>query len=355
MTDARPLLVVTDENLLDEILRLAAAVGCAPEVVPDVAGARDRWARAPLVLVDEAVLEAVGELPRRSAVLLVTSATPGAATWRRAVAAGVGQVVPLPAGEALLVGALADLAEGPGSPGGCVVGVLGGRGGAGASVLATAIGLAAGDSALLLDCDPLGGGIDLVLGAEFSDGVRWSGLHLDGGRISMATLDEALPGHRHREGRLAFVADDGAAEGPAGDAVGSVVDAGRRAGRVVVCDLSRHLDAAAEAVVRRADLLIVVVPAEVRACMSAQRLIRRLSHRSDCLRLLVRGPAPGGLTPQDAAEAVGIPLLTSMAPERNLDRALEDGNFVLRRRGPLATAARMVLAAARPVGVEAAA
>ncbi|WP_326938109.1 septum site-determining protein Ssd [Amycolatopsis cynarae] len=344
---------MTDENTLDEILRLAAAVGCAPEVVPDVVAARDRWARAPLVLVDEAALEAVGGLPRRSRVLLITRAAPGGDLWQRAFAAGIGQVVPLPEGEAVLAGALADLAEGPGSPGGCVIGVIGARGGAGASVLAAAIGLVAGDDALLLDCDPLGAGIDLMLGAESSDGARWSGLHLDGGRISMTTLDEALPGHRHRDGRLTFLSSDG--EGPDAEAVGSVVDAGRRAGRVVVCDLSRHPSAATEAAVRRADLLVVVVPAELRACVSAQRLVRRLAPRSDCLRLVVRGPAPGGLNPQETAEKIGIPLLASMASERHLDRALECGNFLLRRRGPLAMAARTVLAAARPIAVEAAA
>jgi hypothetical protein len=42
--------------------------------------------------------------------------------------------------------------------------VIGGRGDAGASVLAPAIGLDAG--ALLPDCDPLGGGVDLLLGAD---------------------------------------------------------------------------------------------------------------------------------------------------------------------------------------------
>ena len=54
--------------------------------------------------------------------------------------------------------------------------VVGGRGGAGASVFAVATAVRAarsGERALLVDCDPLGGGVDLVLGAEDLDGLRW--------------------------------------------------------------------------------------------------------------------------------------------------------------------------------------
>jgi secretion/DNA translocation related CpaE-like protein len=347
MAHDRPLVIATDETLLDEILRVAAAVGCETQRAPDLLSAGDAWARAPLVLLDEQAIDSEVQVPSRSGVLLVTKGPPTTSTWQRAFDAGVQQVVPLPDGETVLVGALADVAEGPSVPGGCVIGVVGGRGGAGASVFAAAIGLVAGDGALLVDCDPLGGGIDLLLGAEFSDGIRWPGLHLDGDRISMPALDDALPEYRHRGRRLPFLSCDREGDGPTGKAIVSVVDAGRRAGKVVVCDLPRHLDAGIETVVDRADLIIVVVPAEVRACVAARRVVGRLRGNADRARLVVRGPAPGGLSPKDAATAVKIPLLTSMAPERQLDKALENGGFAPRPRGPLAAAAHTVLAAAR--------
>ncbi len=65
-----------------------------------------------------------------------------------------------------------------------LVAVVGGRGGAGASVLATALALTAARRDLevtLLDLDPLGGGLDLLLGAEAAPGLRWGDLrHVTG-------------------------------------------------------------------------------------------------------------------------------------------------------------------------------
>ncbi|HET6503580.1 MAG TPA: septum site-determining protein Ssd [Amycolatopsis sp.] len=350
MTQHRPLVVVRDETLVEEILRLAAAVGCETERAPDLPAARESWERAPLVLVDEPVLD--GELPRRSGIVLVIKGPPEPETWRQAFESGVERVVSLPDGEPALVSALADIAEGPGDPGGCVIGVVGGRGGAGASVLAATIGMVAsrrGD-ALLIDCDPLGGGVDLLLGAELASGLRWPGILVGGGRVSMPALAEALPEHRHRGGRLPFVSCDREAGGPTATAIASVVDAGRRAGTVVVCDLPRHFGPESEAVLDRADLTVLVVPAEVRACVAAKHVAQKVAEKMGGpgrIRLIVRGPAPGGLHPDQAAKAVGVPLLTSMAPERQLDRTVENGAFEPRPRGPLVRAARLVLAQTR--------
>ncbi|WP_285488495.1 septum site-determining protein Ssd [Amycolatopsis taiwanensis] len=347
MSHDRPLVVVADETLFDEILRLAAAVGCAAQHAPDLVAARGYWARAPLVLVDE---QAVHDgLPRRPGILLVTKGPPLAETWRRAFEAGVEKVVSLPDGEATLIGVLADIAEGPGVPGGCVVGVLGGRGGAGASVLAAASGLVAAEQgeALLIDCDPLGGGVDLLLGAEAYDGLRWPGVLVGSGRISLPTLTKTLPERRYRGGRLPFVSCDRMGQGPTAESVASIVEAGRRAGSVVVCDLPRHLGPQAEAVLRRADLVVLVVPAEVRACAAANRVAETIAEVRDHTRLVVRGPASKGLCPEDVAKAVGLPLLTFMPPEPQLERSLEAGRFEPRSRGPLVTAARLMLSEAR--------
>ena len=57
----------------------------------------------------------------------------------------------------------------------------------------------------------------------------------------------------------------------------------------------------------------------------------------------MRGPAPGHLTADEVAKAIGIPLLTSMRPEPNLARLLDDGEFHPRPHGPLAKAARATL------------
>src|SRR4051812_19216223 len=204
-TGARRVVVMTDdEELLDEVVRLAAAAETELERVPDAAGVRRRWHTAGLVLVDEDAARALGplRLGRRDGVVLVCRGEPPGSVWERAVAVGAEHVVSLPDGEDWLVGALADADPGgdTGRAGqGRVVAVVGGRGGAGASVLAVAVAGRArtrGTRVLLVDCDPLGGGLDLVAGAEELEGLRWGGLALGdggGGRVAAASLHEALP------------------------------------------------------------------------------------------------------------------------------------------------------------------
>lgn len=348
MAEDRPLIVAHDEVVLDEVLRLAAAVGCVPERLPDLSAARARWMHAPLVILDEEVARAGIPLPRRRGVLLVCKGSPSPPTWELAFSTGVDRVVSLPDEESELIAALADVAEGPGAPGGRVVAVVGGCGGAGASVLAAGIGLTVsreGGSALLVDCDPLGGGIDLLFGAELDAGLRWPELKVNSGRVSMAALHEALPERRHGDGRLSLVSCDRDGPGPSGDAVAAVIEAGRRAGRTVVCDVPRYLAGGAAVAVDRADLVVLVVPAELRACVAAKRVLQRIDARSRRTLVLARWPA-GGLTPNDVAGHVGLPLLASMPPERGLQRDLERGVFLPRPKGPLATAAGAVLAAA---------
>src|SRR5690606_42040171 len=91
----RPLVVMQDEALLDEVLRLAAAAGCEVEVAPDPPAARGSWLRAPPVLVDGTALQAGlrGQVPARSGVALGGRGQPPGGRWRAAVPAGAAQGV----------------------------------------------------------------------------------------------------------------------------------------------------------------------------------------------------------------------------------------------------------------------
>lgn len=350
MERSRAVVLVDDEQLQDDLLRLAAAAGCELECVPDVAAARLAWARAPLVLLDAAAARtcALTGLPRRSKVVVVSNGEPAGEQWQHAVEVGAEHVIALPDGESWLVAALADAAEGPGRSG-RVLAVVGGRGGAGASVLAAAVAVAAasdGDRAMLVDCDPLGGGLDLLLGAEDAQGVRWPDLSLSEGRVPAASLRAALPAPAmfgSRSGALTMLSCDRAGPGPRPGAVTSVLDAGRRAGETVVCDVPRYPTEAALAAVDAADIVVLVVPAEVRSCAAAARVLGVLRQRGTPVRLVVRGPSPGGLTPGDVSAALGLPLLHAMRPQPGLAGALDKGAAPGRRKGPLADAARAVL------------
>lgn len=361
--DRRPMMIMTPGGLADEVARLAAAAGCDPQRVTDPATVREQWNSAALILldVDAAAANASADLPRRDGVVIV-SANGDPEVWRSAVAVGARHVAVLPDAEAWLVGALADAVELPADPG-RVLAVLGGRGGAGASVFATAVAVAvaeAGRHAMLIDCDALGGGLDLVLGAEKMDGLRWSGLALGGGRVPAAALHAALPMPRvGSRGGLTLLSygrpeygrsDHGRPDcdrdgpGPDGVAVRTVCVAGRRAGETVVCDVPRYPCEPGTAALESADLAVLVVPAEVRACAAASAVAARVRRYGVALQLVVRGPAPGGITPSDISRALDLPLLAAMRPQPGLAGALDRGVIPGRSRGPLATAAGQVLA-----------
>ena len=358
----QPITVMTPGGLADEVARLAAAAGCDPQRVTDLATAREQWNCATLILldIDAARASANAGLPRRDGVVIV-SADGDPEVWRSAVAVGAQHVAVLPDAEAWLVGALADAVESPPDPG-RVLAVLGGRGGAGASVFATAVAVAVAESgrhAMLVDCDALGGGLDLALGAEKMDGLRWSGLALGGGRVPAAALHAALPTPRvggrggltvlsygrPEHGRSDCDRSDRDRDGsvPDGVAVRTVCGAGRRAGETVVCDVPRYPCEPGTAALESADLAVLIVPAEVRACAAAAAVVARVRHYGVSLQLVVRGPAPGGITPTDISRALDLPLLAAMRPQPGLAGALDRGAMPGRSRGPLATAARRVL------------
>lgn len=347
MDPRRPLLLIHDQHLLEQVLRLAAAAGCEVGHARDGATARAEWPAAPVILLDETgAAECVDAgLPRRSGVFVLCLGQPPPTIWQRALEVGADRMLALPEAESVLAGELADVVERPAHPG-RVLAVLGGRGGAGASVFAAALAVhavRAGEHALLVDCDPLGGGLDLVLGAEESAGLRWPELALTGGRIAAASLHAALPQPEHCAGRLTLLSCDRTGNGPDADAVRTVVAAGKRAGDTVVCDLSRQLDDTGIAVLDQVDLVLLVVPAEVRACASANRVAAAVRDRGVPMSVVVRGPAPGGLGPDDVSRAVELPLAAYMPAEPGLDQALDRGRLPIRSRGPLASAARSVL------------
>ncbi|MQA14398.1 MAG: septum formation initiator [Pseudonocardiaceae bacterium] len=341
--------MVGQDGLAGDLERLAAAAGCELDRVDGVSSLRGRWSETSLVLLDAdaAGACAVARLPRRDGVVVVAAGAAPPNVWERAVAVGAEHVATLPDAEPWLVSALADATETPARPG-RVLAVLGGRGGAGSSVLAAAVAVTAAaeqTGTLLVDCDALGGGLDLVLGAEDTAGLRWPGLAMAGGRVAASSLHAALPAPLLAAGggRLTVLSCDRDGTGPDPEAIRGVCAAGRRAGEIVVCDVPRHPCDAAGVALEAADLAVLVVPAEVRACAAAATVAARVGGLGTPLQLVVRGPSPGGLSPPEIARALDLPLLVAMRPQPGLAAALDRGEAPGRGRGPLAVAARAVL------------
>jgi secretion/DNA translocation related CpaE-like protein len=338
------LAALAEPVLRDEVDRVAAAVGVRVVHAGSASPvSRKTWSVAAAVVLDEAAASRCAHtgLPRRAHVIVVTGGEPTPATWAAAIEVGARHVLRLPVQERDLVRELADAGESArdNSARGEVVAVIGGRGGAGASLFAAALAQAATDP-LLVDLDPWGGGIDLLMGGETTPGVRWPDLALQGGRLNWSAVREALPRHRGISmlsgTRRGFELDAGA--------VDAVVDAGRRGGATVVCDLPRRLTDAAQTALDTADLVVVVSQCDVRSCAATTTIAPVLAGINPNVGLVVRGPSPGGLRADEVAAIAAVPLLASMKPDPRLAEQLEHGGLRLRRRSALAAAARRVLA-----------
>lgn len=322
----RPLLVTSDADLLDELLRLCAAAGAEAQVAHDIPSARLSWPAPPLVVIgiDLAAAATAARLPRRRGVVLVGLDRDEAGIWDVAAEVGADSVVVLPRAQSLLVDRLGETTDTEGGDG-LVIAVVGGRGGAGATTLATALalcGVDAGLRCLLVDADPLGGGIDLVLGGEECTGLRWPDLASAGGRVSGAALREALP---HVHGLSVLSAGRGDALTVPAQAMRSVLAAAARMSDLVVVDLPRSVDAAAEQALAVASVTLMVVPAEVRAAAAAGRVAVGVALTARDIRVVVRGPAPAGLTAAVVADTLALPLAGWLSAEPGLDEALERG------------------------------
>ncbi|MEV8397024.1 septum site-determining protein Ssd [Streptomyces niveus] len=314
---AGPLIVTEDVDLLDDLLRLCAAAGAEPEVHHSVPERRGGWESAPLVLVGDDAAVRCRSATRRRGVLLVGRDQDDPDVWRRAVEIGADCVLRLPDAESWLVDRIADVAEGVGRPA-LTVGVIGGRGGAGASTLACALAVTAarqGLRTMLVDGDPLGGGLDVLLGGERAEGRRWPDFAASKGRVAGGALEESLP-RLHDLRLLSWDRGDSVLVPPT--AMRSVLAAARRRGGVVVVDLPRRIDEAVAEALAQLDVGLLVVPGELRAVAAAGRVASLMSMVLPDLRVVVRGPYATGLDDRWVADALRLPLVGELPVEPGL-------------------------------------
>jgi cellulose biosynthesis protein BcsQ len=145
--------------------------------------------------------------------------------------------------------------------------VLGGSGGVGASTFAAVLAWAAG-RAVLVDLDPVGGGLDVLLGIEDQPGARWSGVRLDGGRLDPQLLADGLP-------RWAGVPVLAADLSPPTASIEPVLAAASAVG-VAVLDLPRGLSPPRDAAAERCDVVLVLAEARVRPLAAARAVLATL-------------------------------------------------------------------------------
>ncbi|WP_047867804.1 septum site-determining protein Ssd [Nocardiopsis sp. RV163] len=261
------------------------------------------------------------------------------------------RVLLLPRDEALLVDLLArasypDRAPAP------TVSVVGGRGGAGASLLAVAIALAgerAGRSTALLDADPFGCGSDVYLGCDRGPSPgpeRWTGwgdLLRRRGRVRWRDLRAGLPGTSRVSVLTWTRGREPTGPLPVG-VVRAVLSSAGDGTDLVVADLPRSFDPATTVFLNRSDLVLVVVPADVPSVVAATRTVARLREETRTVRLVVRG-ARGELSADVVSRTLKVDLGADLPSEPGLARSLAAGDVPARHhRSPLARFADRVVA-----------
>ncbi|ASU81902.1 hypothetical protein CDO52_03090 [Nocardiopsis gilva YIM 90087] len=352
-TAPRPLVITDAPELLDDLLRLAAAAAIDVTVAHTTAHAGRDWSQAPLIVAGADLLPALADLEPEPHLNVVAAgrdglryAAPDHPVGTAARRVGARAVFSLPHDEAALAELFAESSR-PRAGRAPVVSVIGGRGGAGASLLAIALALGgarAGLCTALIDADPLGVGLDVLLGEEHAEGGRWGDLLAREGRMDWSAVRGALPVVR---GLSLLTWERGAAQPVPTPAMRAVLTSAAHGSDLVVTDLPRALDAGAEEALRRTTTALLVVPAAVQAVMAAQRLAPRLRDHVADVRVVTRA-ADADLPAADIARALRLPLADDIAKERDLTAVLDRGDAPADHRGsPLARFADRFLARLR--------
>ncbi len=328
--------VSTNAELLREVASLCALVGANVLSVPNLAHPGSWWQQATGVIVDAAALPSglpTPGLQRRDRVAVVTSSrnatTPSDPSphhlWQRALELGAQAVWALPADQQELAHHLGQWVLTQASKA-VTVGVIGGCGGVGTSTLAAALALAGSRRQLqtvLIDADPLGGGIDLLLGGEFAQGSRWPHLAQASGLLDPQALREELPS---LEQMFVLSWDRQEVSGITGEAMRAVVGAAQRGSDLVVIDLPRHRTPYADAALVGLDLCLLYVDATVRAVAAAQRIQGSLDGLVGQIQVVGRShPHDQQPAVEQLLQALGRPLAGVIKHDPSVTQALQRG------------------------------
>lgn len=329
------LVVAGPGEVQDLVLSAAAAQDLAARAVTSMEEVARRWDQAGAVFVADLLAEQVAgrALPHRGEVFLVGQDEALLATWSAPLSA---RVIGLPAGAAWLGVVLnTDGVVAGRAP---VVAVVGGSGGVGASTLAgslACLAAARAEPAALVDADLVGGGIDLLLGAEQTGGWRWP--RLSGADGYVGDLRPYLP---VVDGVALVSMSRGPAVDLARDPLAAIVGSLRRGHRIVVVDPGRGLSVAAREALRLATRVLLVVNPGVRG-VAAARELTRAHHLATAEVVLRRGRF--GVGRAVVADALGLPVIAELPEDRRLPTAAERGLPPLRAGRAYRAACRRLL------------
>jgi secretion/DNA translocation related CpaE-like protein len=208
---------------------------------------------------------------------------------------------------------------------GCVIGVAGGSGGVGASVLAAALGMravAAGRTAVCVDGDRLGGGLDVTLGLEQEHGLRWPDLMGVRGRVDGHDLLRRLP---TVDGLAVLSFDRSSDVAPPEEAVREVLAALVTVVELVVVDLPRPDELLFGAFVGAVDGILLLGGSGVRQLAALSAVAPRLGSRCDEVWLALRSAGRDDQLADVTAGALDLPLVALVPYDPTLEADLLHG------------------------------
>lgn len=339
------LLVCADEHRRAELSSLCALAGAQAQAAQSLCHVRDQWNEATAVIVDAAVLahtqsSHLDALARRERVVIVhttndapdhlltggftpnSTATNQASTlWQHALHLGAQAVWTLPQQQTQLIQQLrrwvnTALARA------VTIGVIGGNGGVGASTLAAALAVTGNKRHLqtvLIDADPLGGGIDLLLDGGQAHGSRWPQLAHVEGSLNAQTLREELP---VMEDLFVLSWDRSQIRGISCDAMTAVLAAATRGSDLVVVDLPRYRSPFVDAALVGLDRCLVYVDGQPRSVAAAGRVLASIDGLAGQIQVVARGVSKkagkNAANPQQTFAELPLPISAVIAHDAHL-------------------------------------
>ncbi|MDO5500131.1 MAG: pilus assembly protein CpaE [Propionibacteriaceae bacterium] len=237
--------------------------------------------------------------------------------WSAALGAAV---IVLPDGARWLAHALSG---GGAGVRGTTIGLVGASGGLGTSSLAAGLARGAADRGhrvALVDLDPGGGGLDLLLGLETEPGWRWPSLASADGFLG--DLHDHLP----RQDALAVLSHD--RDGPRGPTVAAAVAVLRSLARshdLVLLDAGARPGTVELEAMRSADGGLMLCAGDVRGLAAATAQLRVLDPRVPLAVVLSRARRPGGLGRDVVSRALGVSVAATLPADKSVAAGADRG------------------------------
>lgn len=305
--EAHVLLCSRDPFIVEAVEVSAAALGVVVRVATDDLGARQLWQGAAVRLLGVDCAARWG-LPGPGEAYVVGSED--ADLTRCSAELGL-PVVSLPGGAGQLAAIMSEAVHDQPVKG-RIVTLVGATGGLGVSTLTVSLALVAGEGSghvVSVDLAEASGGIDILLGEEATDAVRWP--DLAGARGELGGITDRLLQCRG----AAFLSHDRTGRQPSAEAVRTVLSALARSASFTLVDAGRGPAPASS------DLALLVVGADVRS-VAAARMLPAETRPSG---VIVR-TGPGRSIPGEAvARALGTECIGVIGHDKAVPRLAEAG------------------------------